>query len=619
MRLSVIRIRNFKGIDTLEVQIPKTDSEREGSADFLALLGENNAGKSSILEALLLAFPNTGHSRPMIDHFPSRLTDNGPIIIDLTFDQVTDEEAQRHGIRGHVHNGEYRIRKKWTSDGEKPTVEAFTPSITVPELDSALEGKTNVHQASRALQALSGEWPNIIRAFQDESGVDFSSKALKREREALRQYVIKNHKNLVRTGNPTWSMNPGGIPANPDSSLPTLIYVPAVKDINDEASPSGKGAAQHLMRLLFERALSNHEKVEAFRQAAEAVQELFHNTSGERAVIDLQEMISGRLRRLIDVSVELGFEPPDPTRNLARSTTLQVLDRDVLVDPRHQGHGAQRALILTLLEVYAEQSAAQQRGDELGNDNGLLLLIEEPEIYLHPHMARRMRSVLVNIARSGTGQVVCTTHSPAFLDLADRHDGIALLRRDGDELGVCQRSDDVFVGDDRESARKRLRMLLDFDPAVSEVVFAKRVCLVEGDTEQAALWATARHLASEGEVDMEKARQRLHETTVVNCKGKWTIAAIQTVLNGFQIPYRVVHDADAEGDGGANARILDLLGGDNSRRLLHSPDFEGEVWGEDWSSDKPWRAHRKIAADGTNDALRRFLLFVLDCTIEDLQ
>src|SRR5690606_27042550 len=125
---------------------------------------------------------------------------------------------------------------------------------------------------------------------------------------------------------------------------------------------------------------------------------------------------------------------------------------------------------------------------------GLLLLVEEPETYLHPQMCRRMRDVLLGMARSGTAQVICTTHSPPFIDLADRHDGIVLVTKTNGVTRYTQRTHDVFATSDGSDDRARLRMLLNFDAAANEAFFADRVCLVEGDSEIAALDAIGRRL-----------------------------------------------------------------------------------------------------------------------------
>lgn len=91
-------------------------------------------------------------------------------------------------------------------------------------------------------------------------------------------------------------------------------------------------------------------------------------------------------------------------------------------------------------------------------------------------------------------------------------------------------------------------------------------------------------------------------------------------MNGFGIPYRVVHDTDEEGEGGANAAILELLGGTEGRRLTHEPNFEQHVFGQTWDRDKPWRTVNAIASMTAVGAdLLKFVEFALGCPIAELQ
>ncbi|MFN7253337.1 MAG: AAA family ATPase [Anaerobacillus sp.] len=72
MRIKEFTIKNFKNIGHNEpctVTFPRVDGE--GASDFITIIGENNIGKSSLLEALKLFLPETDTSNtPTIDMFP---------------------------------------------------------------------------------------------------------------------------------------------------------------------------------------------------------------------------------------------------------------------------------------------------------------------------------------------------------------------------------------------------------------------------------------------------------------------------------------------------------------------------------------------------------------------
>lgn len=608
MRLSKIRIERFKSIEAVEIFIPKTDPERLGSADFVTIIGENNAGKSSILEALLFALPETEKSKPSIDHFPAKKVENGPITVELTFDCLTAEDRARQGVRKHVYNNEFKVRKRWSNSGGKFEVDAWEPGYEILELN---RDKLELSE----LRAASTHWDLAISEFQStlHTPIPESKNISKKNLDSFREFILEKHLNLATATAPQWNQNPGGFHPIVDSVLPLVIFVPGIKEVSTETSTlNASSATQNLVAELFAGALASNPAITAIAKASGEIKSLFEPTSVDPAVSALQKALSGKLQRLIDLSITLAFEPPDLARDLAKSTTLSVLDGTLEVSPHHLGHGAQRALIVTLLELLAEQrrnaNAAQQRP--------LLLLVEEPEIYMHPYMCRRIRNVLVDLARSGTAQVVCTSHSPVFLDLADRHDGIALLRKIDQHPVSTQRVNDVFSGSIED--RERLRMLLNFDPKVCEVFYSNEVCLVEGDCEVASIRAIANRLIEDRIVQRAKVESRLAKVVVVNCRGKWTILAFQKVLNAFSVSYRVAHDIDTGTAATANAKIIAFLGGDQSRLRTHDPNFETHIWGTPWSNDKPWRSAENIAKAAVPQKLIDFFEFVVGVPIVEL-
>ncbi len=186
MRLKSALVRNFKGISEVEIKFPAFDPKRPGSADFVTIIGENNAGKSSILDALLFALPETDKKAPGVEYFPARDAANGPIEVELLFDGLTTEDRQRPGIRTHVHNNEYRIRKSWSSPGQsKPIIEVWTPGFSVAALDGPETPKLS------DLRALSPEWDVAVDSFLTATpGVSETRALSSQNRAALREIVV---------------------------------------------------------------------------------------------------------------------------------------------------------------------------------------------------------------------------------------------------------------------------------------------------------------------------------------------------------------------------------------------------------------------------------------------
>lgn len=127
------------------------------------------------------------------------------------------------------------------------------------------------------------------------------------------------------------------------------------------------------------------------------------------------------------------------------------------------GHGWQSLVRMAALDVLSQiPEQVKER---------VVLLIEEPETYLHPHLARRFRRVLSALAAQGW-VVVLSTHSPSLFRL-DGQELVVRLRREGDRVskGTAQGTDasDLF----------RVQAKLD-ERGTHEFVFAERIVLCEG-------------------------------------------------------------------------------------------------------------------------------------------
>lgn len=73
------------------------------------------------------------------------------------------------------------------------------------------------------------------------------------------------------------------------------------------------------------------------------------------------------------------------------------------------GQGIQRLIIAAILQ---EIGKAKLSGDDL------LILFEEPEIYLHPNLKEALHASLVKLSEQPNVHVVVTTHDPYFIQLA---------------------------------------------------------------------------------------------------------------------------------------------------------------------------------------------------------
>lgn len=213
---------------------------------------------------------------------------------------------------------------------------------------------------------------------------------------------------------------------------------------------------------------------------------------------------------------------------------------------------------------------------------GLLLLIEEPELYLRPQ-AQRYLYRLLRKASLGGNQIIYSTHSPAFLNVARLDELVFVERRP--RAGTRALQPDPLTPDED------FRVLTEFDAARSELFLARAAVLVEGLTEKLVLpfvFAALGH-----DVDREAI-------SIIECGGKPNLPLFARICRAVGVPFLVVHDSDRRPSGklvaaeqALNALIADSAG--QERIVVLDPDFEA-VAGLAGHSRKPERAWREFAS-----------------------
>ena len=254
----------------------------------------------------------------------------------------------------------------------------------------------------------------------------------------------------------------------------------------------------------------------------------------------------------------------------------------------------------------AAQLQAQQKEITLP---GYMLIIDEPEIGLHPNAIRAASQYLYSLADDPSWQVMLATHAPAFIDPLQDHTTIIRLDRSQNHPSPkTYRSHSVaFSPDEKEN----LKMLNRFDQGLTEMFFGQYPIIIEGDTEFAAFESLiARHPQ-----DFPLSKKPV----LIRARGKGTMLLIIRMLKEFKVPFAILHDADypTRNDGKANgawklnssiyAEICDARAkGIHVVHRISLPNIELvhlAVQCEDgWirmgdEKEKPWRVFSAIRAD----------------------
>jgi putative ATP-dependent endonuclease of OLD family len=306
-----------------------------------------------------------------------------------------------------------------------------------------------------------------------------------------------------------------------------------------------------------------------------------------------------------------------PEDNLDKTINLFKADPQLLMGPdggylssvERQGSGARRTLLWTALKFISENN---QKGKDASILRPHLLLIDEPEICLHPNAIRDSCKVLYDLPNSGNWQVMVTTHSPIFIDFS--RDNTTIIKVEKNAAGTIQGTT-VFRPDRArldEEDKRNLKLLNLCDPYVAEFFFGGKVIVVEGDTEYTAF-------------NYIKARKPeiYNDIHIIRARGKATIVSLIKILNHFGSSYSVLHDSDKpltkagthNPSWGNNPNILNAINSKPSciqTRLLASlPNFEEAFFGEQIVSEKPYNALNTISTDASKFEIVESLLQAL--------
>lgn len=298
MLIKKIHIKNFRSI--------KDSGVIEDITKIFALIGRNNAGKSSFLKAIQVAFDKRD--------------------IDIhDFHKDTDED----------------IEIAWTLEkSSEDAVEEIELKVVYPKRD--LKPLYYIGGAKKAKKDYTAVLPELL-SISD----------------------IRNPKDSMTTdGNRT--------------TLLKQIMKLRANDNTDDLNARFAALSQQMTELKVQESIAISEKIT----------EKFRDVVGEQS-------FSITITPDVDLEKGIAYKTGITDANIPNAKTVDIMN---------SGTGLQSMYLLSLLEVFSEMSV---------KDDSAILIVEEPEVYLHPTYQRRMFAALRRIADKN--QVIFTTHSPIMI------------------------------------------------------------------------------------------------------------------------------------------------------------------------------------------------------------
>ncbi|WP_167047005.1 ATP-dependent endonuclease [Salinibacterium sp. ZJ454] len=529
MRLQSVRIENFRALANVEIPL----------SDFGCLIGENNAGKSSILHALMVVLTGAGPKRiEQSDFFdPAR-----PIRIELAIDGITETDLMRISDDGHraslaadVVEGALTIVRIVSTDGAKQ-------SLRVQKLGPANDNLTDVVllplMKSKSNPELRAAVVALLPELDDKLPDKPTQKAIKDARDELIAALPADE--MIMRDEPLGT----GIDAAIRRFLPEPIYIEAVKDVSGELKTTDTATFGKLLRILLD------EIADQFGDIEEKFGEIQRKLS--RIVTPAGEVKDDRLEqvRRIEETIQTFVRESFPDIQLKMTVPVPQLrtifsSAELSADDGHEGtitskgDGLKRAVAFAILRAYTVlRSDGLHPNREPASKPTYILLFEEPELYLHPRAQRQLFRALETFALDHP--VLVTTHSPVFFS-ADATKTFVKLRKEVQSVGQAP-STTPYPVDLRGAVSDRDIFQIICHENNDIAFFARTVVLVEGDSDAIVFAHLARLLNPEWD-HMEQ------NVAYARIGGKHNVSRYRDFFARFDIRVLVLCDLDAILDG----------------------------------------------------------------------
>lgn len=496
---------------------------------FSTIIGPNNSGKSSFLQALIMFVRGTKLSRTDF-YDPDK-----EIIIRVNLTEVGEGELRalaeehRQRVKDLLAEGRLTLVRHYKTDGSS-TLRCVRllpkdPRFRADSVNELLRGQSGASLRTKVEEAfpeLKGKITATTQTFArqqiEELATSFPKEALEEQEADL----------------------PTGIDNSIKALLPEPVYIPAVKDLSDDIKTRESASFGRLLAIL----LSVIEpQLQEAKELFASLTEKLNRTEKDGKLVDnrLQEVkeIEALVQNYVQENfpkVSLQLEIPPPEMKAVLSNARILLDDGVAGLVESKGDGLKRAVTFAILRSYVTLS--QKPGWGKGPAEGVpreryLFLYEEPELYLHPTSQMVLYEALQQISREH--QVVLTTHSPLFLTPQAEGAFLKMVKKDPAD-GCSPPHGECLAIDLSDLAARDQFQLICFDNN-NVAFFADTVVLVEGDSDYICLRHLARTLNKGWDFDRKKY-------ALVKVNGKGSFPRYREFFGRFRVQTFVIADLD---------------------------------------------------------------------------
>lgn len=200
--------------------------------------------------------------------------------------------------------------------------------------------------------------------------------------------------------------NPRGFDPVLNYFLPKIVYVTTKHRLSDVAGYKSKSPIADMLGDVLRDMVETEPK---YKEFLELFDELFNTSDSifRQSVNELQGRVELYLKKQFHEGADVRFFIENPAIEDMLKKFETEIDDGVKTKAEHKGDGMQRALMLSIIQAYADYRKYK------GIARNFIFLIDEAELHLHPTAQRALKNALRDIVGSD-GQVLINSHSPIF-------------------------------------------------------------------------------------------------------------------------------------------------------------------------------------------------------------
>ncbi len=376
MKISRLTLKNFRAYTYISVKFDD---------NFNVIIGRNDVGKSTILEALEIFFNNETVKIDINDH--NVRANDSEMSIQVSFrpdnKQYTIDTVPTDLYREYLldENGDLTIKKAWDCSKEKLTASSLRTYI-VAHYPTAFE--------EPLISLKIADLRTVLDGYADK----LDTKEVKKNKSSSIRQAIYEVENILE-------FSPKEIPIDKEDGK--KIWDSLKLDLplffifqSDRANKDSDKEVQDPLKAITKTAIGQLE------QELEQVKEQIR--------IKAEELGNRTLEKLKEMNPEIAAVlTPQMTHKAWDSLFSFSFNCDDGIPINKRGSGVRRLILLNYFRAEAERKNSEERN--------VIYAIEEPETSQHPDWQVELFNALVELSQNPNTQVLITTHSPSLAGL----------------------------------------------------------------------------------------------------------------------------------------------------------------------------------------------------------